>query len=353
MESDRPGPTRGGQQQTLTGLKFRLSSLFFWMTVAATLLALMRDVPLKQVPILLVVFAPPLTCVPFLLDRWLYRDERGLDFSVARRIWLILAVAAYSALALLLATIAFPPDWKGHKGLHPLFYIHDYPAGMTIWPIYALGVGSFMRAISDPRYARRSPVNLVMVATAAIVSMWYAFSVLLLKFAGDAKVLAIVPGSVGICYSIYCGIIVKYANFRPAAWRASSGGLTLWLGATVAAILAKYPLALRVYEALPDKPPQDCFIVTAASRGSPRWVGSWRDAASGRLLNRQLLVFWGFETWLKVRVPRTHRFIRFWYNWLGPLVARTIRFRWQANVVFLLLKPAEWLAARCLVGPPR
>ena len=37
------------------------------------------------------------------------------------------------------------------------------------------------------------------------------------------------------------------------------------------------------------------------------------------------------------------------YNRLGPVLARLIVFRWQADLVYLLLTPAEWLLNRISV----
>ena len=114
-----------------------------------------------------------------------------------------------------------------------------------------------------------------------------------------------------------------------------------WIGT----LLAKIRLAQAQYEALPNAPPQECFIVTAATRGHRRWVGSWFDPQRERLVNRQLLRLWRFEALLRSRLPRVHALLRRVYNRVGPPIARAINAPWRADLVYLLLKPLELLAA--------
>jgi hypothetical protein len=68
---------------------------------------------------------------------------------------------------LMLATVAFTPAWKGEKGLHWIYYALDAPAGFTLWPIYWIGVISFMTAVLNPNYAIRSRLNLARIVTLA------------------------------------------------------------------------------------------------------------------------------------------------------------------------------------------
>ena len=100
---------------------------------------------------------------------------------------------------------------------------------------------------------------------------------------------------------------------------------------------------MKIYEDLPDEMPDHCFVVTAATKGHRNVVHTWFDADDDRLLNQQLLTFWKFEHLLKLQTPKFHWLIRRIYNRIGPVVARLIVFRWQADLVYLLLKPAEWI----------
>lgn len=61
------------------------------------------------------------------------------------------------------------------------------------------------------------------------------------------------------------------------------------------------------------------------------------------VVNRQLMVANAFEQVLEERVPRTHRVIRGLYDRYGFPVAKLIRSRWVADLVWVLMKPAEWI----------
>ncbi len=294
------------------------------------------------------VSAPALFCFPLLIDQLLHK-ENGLRFNVFRQFMLILCLGVYSMLMLMLATVAFEADWKGSKAPHWFYYTLDAWAGVTLWPIYGLGVGLFIHSVINPFRAARNPIFLIGVGTCAAISIWYTFATLVLNFSGnDPRLLAIVPGSTGVAYSLYCVIIWRNREFTWEDIKSKWLAMGVWLGGLFAMLAAKIPLAMHYYEQLPDEQPEGCFIVTAATRGHRNWVGTWFDEEQNRLLNQQLLTFWKFEAWLKARVPRTHRLIRRIYNRLGPVIARTIVFRWQADLVYLLLKPLEILS-RCIV----
>ena len=107
----------------------------------------------------------------------------------------------------------------------------------------------------------------------------------------------------------------------------------------------------RVFETLPNQAPKGCFVVTAAGRGHKSFVGPFFEIERGghRLqANQQLITLWQFENLWQKKLPRSHRAFRNGYNWLGPRVASRIRSPWLADVTFIALKPAEWLASFCL-----
>ena len=193
--------------------QFRILTLLSWTTIVCFLMATMGSFALSganngNLPVweslsrlgfLLIFFTPALFCIPILVDRLFQRD--GLEFGLFWRTWLILCLGVYSMLMLMLATIAFEADWKGSKGLHWSYYVLDLFAGMTLWPMYAIGVGLFIYALSSPTSAKRNPLLLLGVGTCAAISIWYTLATLLLNFTGnEGPVFAIVPGATGIAY---------------------------------------------------------------------------------------------------------------------------------------------------------
>lgn len=115
---------------------------------------------------------------------------------------------------------------------------------------------------------------------------------------------------------------------------------------TVLTAIANIALARQLVARLPAEPPDNCFVVSAAARGHRSVVGSWWDGRSGEINSQQLQTFRRFEAWLIATTPAFHRRLRQTYNIIGPLVARLIVFRWQADIVYFTLKPLELLVRR-------
>lgn len=61
------------------------------------------------------------------------------------------------------------------------------------------------------------------------------------------------------------------------------------------------------------------------------------------IVNRQLCVANAFEQVLEERTPRFHRQVRRFYDRYGFPVAKLIRSRYTADIVYFLMKPLEWL----------
>ena len=194
-----------------------------------------------------------------------------------------------------------------------------------------------------PYAAKRSIVLFFGPAICAVISFWYTFAVLCLNFTPNSTFFAIVPGGTGICYALYCALIWKNREFTLADFKASWLGIPVWIVGLLVSIGIKIPLAMKIYDDLPDEMPDHCFVVTAATKGHRNVVHTWFDVEGDRLLNQQLLTFWKFEHLLKQQTPKFHGAIRQIYNRIGPVVAKLIVFRWQADLVYLLLKPAEWV----------
>ena len=117
--------------------------------------------------------------------------------------------------------------------------------------------------------------------------------------------------------------------------------------ATIPSWITAWFWAKQTYESLPDTPPSGCFVVNAAGRGHKNFVGPFFEiehCGQTRRANQQLITLWQFENGWRKKFPRSHRLTRHIYNHVGPRLAAKIRSPWLADLVFLALKPAEWLA---------
>jgi hypothetical protein len=94
-------------------------------------------------------------------------------------------------------------------------------------------------------------------------------------------------------------------------------------------------------------PAGDChYLCTVAANGHRRLVKPERlGVRRGRpiLVNRQLAIANAFEDLLHERWPRFSRTSRCYYDKVGLPVSRYIRNKWLADVVYLIMKPFEWL----------
>lgn len=61
------------------------------------------------------------------------------------------------------------------------------------------------------------------------------------------------------------------------------------------------------------------------------------------IVNRQLCIANAFEQVLEERTPRFHRVVRHFYDTYGFPVARLIRTKSAADVVYVIMKPLEWI----------
>jgi hypothetical protein len=149
-----------------------------------------------------------------------------------------------------------------------------------------------------------------------------------------------VPFYVAAWYSVRAAQLMKSASLK--FWNylfALLGSLPFW-------ILSLW-WSKSIYASLPDKAPDGCFIVTAATRGHEKFVGPFFEIErSGRKLsaNQQLITFWQLENRWQKFSPRSHQNFRQFYNRLGPPIAAKIKSAWLADLIFIALKPMEWLA---------
>lgn len=91
---------------------------------------------------------------------------------------------------------------------------------------------------------------------------------------------------------------------------------------------------------------QGHYLCTVAACGDEKIVKPLRAGRRrGRLIvvNRQLLIANAFEDLIAQRTPRFHRWVRRVYDRCGLPLSRYITTKRRSNVVYVLMKPLEWL----------
>ncbi len=98
-------------------------------------------------------------------------------------------------------------------------------------------------------------------------------------------------------------------------------------------------------------PPQNIFhdyhyLCTVAAGGHKKVVRPLRTGIRHGhrvLVNRQLMVANAFEQLLEERLPRFHRAVRGFYDKTGYPIAKHIHSPFTADVIYIVMKPLEWL----------
>jgi hypothetical protein len=123
----------------------------------------------------------------------------------------------------------------------------------------------------------------------------------------------------------------------------------LWLGRPSAALDVFARTCSHTFSALPLQVRYEhCghYLCTVAAHGHPSLVGPERlGVRHGQVIivNRQLAVANAFEDLLHARFPRFGRAARVCYDRLAIPICGWVKNRWLADLVYLAMKPAEWL----------
>lgn len=261
--------------------------------------------------------------------------------------WALELGVAVAPVVMLFVSAAFSGGYQEERG-HWFFHIHDGLAGLVLVPIFAAGSSIVGWGIARREYQLRSGTHWAVLITLLSISLWFAFATAFLGMTADRSmdlsVAAIVPAVAAINYALVALDIQRHGRQRDSA---PAKALMAWFSALAVSLISKIPLAMQIFYALPVERPNgygDCFVVGAATRGHPAIVGSRFDARLGRTVNRQWRTLRAFEDRLARRRPTSHRLLRGLYNRIGPPIAAQIRSPLAADIVFLLLKPFEWLA---------
>ena len=325
--------------------QFDLATLMTWMIVVSVMCAVAVQMPMGGGVILLGL---PLLFAPILIAA-LRRAPRGLAFSLNSQAALTLFVVGHSVVMFALSALLMV-EWKGGKGFHWYYYLLDGLAGVAWWPLFFWGAWMFVKVVHQERSTREMQLALIGVTGNFLIAVYYVYGCVMLNFAGkDDRLLLWAPFSAAVSYGLFAAALLRRMPTLPKdETRLRRKDVAALAGAWSGLTGLKVGIAMHYYESLPDTQPSGCFIVTAASRGHSRLVGSWYDARRGKRVNQQLLMMWRFEQWLALSLPRLHGWLRRHYNRWGPQVARRIRRRWQADATYLALKPVEWFAATVL-----
>lgn len=107
---------------------------------------------------------------------------------------------------------------------------------------------------------------------------------------------------------------------------------------------------INYYQSLPVSPPMVCYVATASARGHQRVVHARlvQTPDGALLVTQQLQRLKCAELALMALMPRFHASLRRFYNWMGPRLARRLTHPLLADVAYLALKPAEWVATLAL-----
>ena len=88
------------------------------------------------------------------------------------------------------------------------------------------------------------------------------------------------------------------------------------------------------------------YLCTVAACGNEKLVKPIRAGKRhGQLIvvNRQLLVANAFEDLLKEKTPNFHKIVRGTYDKIGLPISKYINSKEKSNIVYILMKPLEWL----------
>ena len=262
-------------------------------------------------------------CGPLLI--W-YSFNKNKDFYKSHRNLLFIGLVIVPNI-IFIASFLLAPEYRSEDD-DWYDYIHLGWASMAIWPIYLFASISLTKAIYNIEYMITSIANYIMVITLAAISAWYM------------TLTSLIFGFSCFNYIIFLIVIYRKNRFQPFNYLFLILG---WLSILLFSIFEKIFIAKEFYNRLPYSiiDYNDCFIVSAAANGHPKIVKSTINPNTGKIVNYQLYVFRTFEAKLASSFPNIHRKLRIIYNRIGPCIAKQIRYRWQADVIYLLLKPLE------------
>ena len=104
--------------------------------------------------------------------------------------------------------------------------------------------------------------------------------------------------------------------------------------------------ALSQRQAPPNLYYDEHYLCTVAAGGHRRIVKPLRKGVRHGhevIVNRQLCIANAFEEVIQEKTPGFHKTVRTFYDKYGFPVAKLIRKKWQADLVYIMMKPLEWI----------
>lgn len=262
---------------------------------------------------------------------------------------------------------------------HP-FQNESIPTAYTLWIVFAI-------AYFISRYLKKelSPIVISIVSALMVIGLLFTFAICI-HFLPMA-VVAVFPG-IGLMYlsPFFCFFYLykeiirlnKYLKTYLEKQNTTSGHLINafyysiqqnhlgFVTVLVAPLLLVIQAALFLVGQQPDSvitqftescgyllsKYQDCscggghYLCSIAANGNKKLVKPMRFGirANERIVvNRQLLIANAFENWLEEHTPKLHRVIRNAYDACNIPVNEWSKHKRFANVLYILMKPLEWL----------
>jgi len=170
-----------------------------------------------------------------------------------------------------------------------------------------------------------------------IIAMFFLGGMLII---GGAPSLALVTFARVSTAATFIGSV----NGRRTGRLSMVAAIAVWMSAFWVTWRLAIDSMMNRYSKLPLTDP-NCFVSCAAAYGHRKFIGILSGPNCTELVNMQMCRLKFLEFALATSLPNTHRWIRFFYNRIGPRIAWVCRSnRWLANVTFLVLKPVELLA---------
>lgn len=262
--------------------------------------------------------------------------------------------------------------------VHP-FELESLPTASTLWVVFAV-------AYILVRFGTKQLPPLLLAVCAALMVIGIIFCITICIHFTTAVIAVVLPGisltylSPFFCFGFLVKETIRLSSFfkqqlpKEGTVVKSINTLSAWLYKNHLgfSVLLSAPLLLLIQACLylfgqrPDSiisqftdscgfllsqyQSCDCggdhYLCSVAANGNKKLVRPTRFGLRQNqkiVVNRQLLVANAFENWLEEYMPRFHRFVRRTYDSMNIPVNAWSKRKKLANVIYVFMKPLEWL----------